>query len=272
ITALILLEYLEEFNKEIDNVKKNIDNPLEKGEKLFKLIAFKEAENILENLSKEGKNVNREKVLFYLARCKESSGKTSEALRIFQEIIFDNPKSEYAKYSNRRMFVIANNNNDEKIENLIKKNALLADDFDFSEFIDVKNNFETNINKNAPRENKDKTDVEFIDDSIKKAQAKLDKIKISDDKNKKPSKKYVNQFVAKYDKTGKKIKESFYNEDGNLEYFEIYEYDQKNGLKRILHYDSDKTLLYYHSYKYNSKGEKTTIQTYDASGKILEFF
>jgi len=280
VTAMILLEYLEDFNKEIMFVKNNSKDNIEKGEKLFKLIAFKEAENILDNLAKETQNKDKDKILFYLARCKEETGKTVDALKIYQRVILENPKSEYAKFSNRRMFIVVNSNPNDKLENLIIKNSNLINDNEFIEFTNVKNILKTQKKEKdvllEKFENENMTEegntIEFIDDSLKKVEEKIVSVKNDIKDNSKITKKYKNEFVYLYDKNGKKIKESYYNNLSILDYYEIYEYDKKGAIKKILHFNGKEELLYYHSYTYNEKGEKVSINTYDPFGKILEYY
>ncbi len=283
ITAMILLEYIEDFNKEILFIKKSDKTELEKGERLFKLIAFKEAETILENLAKDKESRDRDKILFYLARSKEESGKTNEAVKLFQKIIDSNPNSEYAKFSNRRMFLISNNIQDDSLESLVNKNSILTNDREFIEFSTLKENFKPNQKLlKEISSSKDKTKLQedselrdFITDSLKVVSDRLEKQKDKKndfDKKIVNSKKFKNEFVYFYNKQGKKIKEVYYNNIGVLEYYEIYEYDKRGTIKKILHFDSKDQLIYYHSYTYNQKGEKETINTYGPDGKILEYY
>lgn len=50
ITAAILLGYLEEFRKEVEKIKLSDENSIQKSEKLFKLIAYNEALDILDEI------------------------------------------------------------------------------------------------------------------------------------------------------------------------------------------------------------------------------
>jgi len=106
VTASILLEFLKKFSSEADIIKKMPDSP-EKMEKLFRLIAFNDSLEVLENINKKQKTENKAVLSFFKARCLESAGRAPEALAIYQDIITQNPSSEQAKFANRRILIIS---------------------------------------------------------------------------------------------------------------------------------------------------------------------
>ena len=106
VTASVLVEFLKKISSEADSVKKMPDSHI-KMEKLFRLIAFNDSLHVLENIKHKknsGKNIA---MLFFKARCLESTGKASEALEIYQAILMRSPSSEQAKYANRRIIMIS---------------------------------------------------------------------------------------------------------------------------------------------------------------------
>lgn len=106
VTASVLIEFLKKFSSEADAVKKMPDSHI-KMEKLFRLIAFNDSLHVLENIKAKKNSGRNIAMLFFEARCLESTGKTSEALEIYQDILMRSPSSEQAKYANRRIIMIS---------------------------------------------------------------------------------------------------------------------------------------------------------------------
>ncbi|MBN1699158.1 MAG: tetratricopeptide repeat protein [Spirochaetales bacterium] len=137
ITAAMLFRYLEEIMAEVKRVKESDESPLLKSEKLYKLIAFEEAIDILDKVTTEDKT-SSEKVEYLKARCYEESGRKEESVKLYQSIIQDNHESETAKLANRRILAVSvSEEESEKLRELsIKNNALIGDD-SFGDLLDT---------------------------------------------------------------------------------------------------------------------------------------
>lgn len=129
ITASILLGYLDEFVREAEIVKVMPDSP-EKGEKLFYLAAFRDSLAVIESIRKQGKQRFMESANFFKARCLESMGNPADALLYYQEIIQKNPRSQFARYANRRVFIISSKigDSDDSLELAVKNNRIIRDE------------------------------------------------------------------------------------------------------------------------------------------------
>ncbi len=105
ITAAILLNYIDNINSEISRVKKTPDS-IKKGEKLFRLVAFRESLGVLDRIQDNASDGEKINIKYYRARCLEELSKKDEAIDCYQEIISDSPKSEFAKNANRRIYLM----------------------------------------------------------------------------------------------------------------------------------------------------------------------
>lgn len=106
ITAVILLRYLTTFQKEYANLKnRNLDAVL-KSEKLYELMAFREALNILESIESEKKDNQPGKIQYYKARCYNALGQSEKSVNHYIELILNSPESYYSKLSKRRLYII----------------------------------------------------------------------------------------------------------------------------------------------------------------------
>ncbi|MBN2533731.1 MAG: tetratricopeptide repeat protein [Spirochaetales bacterium] len=148
ITAARLLRFIEELEAEVRKVKESDDSPLIKSEKLYKLIAFKEALEILDKVVEEDEKAS-DKVQYLRARCYEETGKKETSVTIYQDIV-DNSieekhyESETAKQANRRILLIsATEEEGEKIKELSIKNHELIADPDFQGLLDTAEKLET---------------------------------------------------------------------------------------------------------------------------------
>ncbi len=128
ITASVLLGYLEDIIRETERVRVMPDTP-EKGEKLFYLTAFRDSLSVIESIEKKGKINTPDSVIFFKARCLESTGNASEALVHYQEIITKNPHSQFAKSANRRIFLISTKVGDDSVSHklALKNNSIIRD-------------------------------------------------------------------------------------------------------------------------------------------------
>jgi hypothetical protein len=159
ITAARLLRFLEELEEEVRKVKESDDNPITKSEKLYKLIAFKEALEILDKVVEEEDGIS-DKVDYLRARCYEETGEKETSVQIYQDIIDDSIEqqeynSDIAKQANRRILLVSTTEEEgEKIKELSKKNNELISDPDFSELLNTATKLETAYKEEVRRINK----------------------------------------------------------------------------------------------------------------------
>ena len=139
ITATILLGYLDGFNRAQQHVLNSKDDPILRSQNLVNLLAYKQALTILETSEHAAKPEDRLRIKYFKARCFGGLGETEKAVNNYLEVITSSPASQYAKYSNRKLFVIGssgkNNNilkiskdlnvkiNDPVLTQMIKENA-----------------------------------------------------------------------------------------------------------------------------------------------------
>ena len=58
----------------------------------------------------------------------------------------------------------------------------------------------------------------------------------------------------------------YYNSQGGINYYNLYEYDKNNNLSKETRFSIDNTVLYYIEYKYNRKGELISYNKFGADG------
>lgn len=117
ITASLLLHYLNGFTKEQKRIIENELDSIEKGERLFKLMAYRKSIKILDKMLADSSKTEREKIYYILARSNEELGNTETALKKYMELILHSPDSLYAKQANRRMYLIGDNSCNDAIKN-----------------------------------------------------------------------------------------------------------------------------------------------------------
>ena len=76
--------------------------------------------------------------------------------------------------------------------------------------------------------------------------------------------KMSSYYTYEYDEKGNKIKETHYDREGQLEEYEIYEYDSDST--KITYYDPDGNVKQYSIYE---KGKSLKCTTYDADGNVI---
>jgi tetratricopeptide (TPR) repeat protein len=106
ITAVILLRYLDGFKLAREKVLSGDSDPLVISQKLVNLLAYKQALNVINDIERTAKPKDLPKIRYYKARCYTGLGKLSEALKTYSQVIADSPDSQYAKYSNRKLFLM----------------------------------------------------------------------------------------------------------------------------------------------------------------------
>jgi len=134
-TARILLSFLNEIRAEVNRIKNSSAGPGEKGEKLFKLMAYGEAVKLLDQ-AKPGNRREADKNRYYKARSLEESGEAKKSVEIYQDIIKNNPRSDYAKASNRRILTMsAADQNNNELRRLADRNNKTIRDPRYSDFV-----------------------------------------------------------------------------------------------------------------------------------------
>lgn len=125
ITATVLLMYLEGFKTAREHVIKSVADPLLRSQKLVNLLAYQQALDALDAAESSAKPGDLPIIKYYKARSYSGLGRTAKAVETHMSIITDHPNSEYAKMSNRRLFIMgtqAGGDND------LKKISVLMND------------------------------------------------------------------------------------------------------------------------------------------------
>ena len=144
VTAAVMLRYLEGFSTEIERVLATEKDSTEKGEKLYKLIAYKESYEVLKRIEGAAPPSEKKKIQFFKGRTLEEIGEAGRALEIYQQIIMDDPGSEYASSANRRIYLVGLVNHEgEKIKKLAVKNNKLIKDETLVKMVGVDSRFRT---------------------------------------------------------------------------------------------------------------------------------
>ena len=150
VTAAVMLRYLEGFRTEIERVLKTEKDSTEKGEKLYKLIAYTESYEVLRRVEKTASPSERDKIKFYKGRTLEELGESGKAVETYQQIIMDDPKSKYAQYSNRRIYLVGSVNIEgDKIKKLSMENNRLINDEILIKMADEDSKYHRKIEKSG---------------------------------------------------------------------------------------------------------------------------
>jgi len=168
VTAALLLRYMEGFRSEIERVVKSEKDSVEKGEKLYKLIAYRESLEVLNRVEKSVPPAEKTHIKYIKGRTLEEIGNTEKAVDVYQEIILEDTSSQYARDANRRIFVVGGlSAANMKVRELAVKNSLILGDETFQKLVEESDRF-------SPAE---KQDTVFIteqdgipDDDAEKAQ------------------------------------------------------------------------------------------------------
>ncbi len=106
VTATILLNYLKEVIDEQERVLNEEPNPIVRSKKLFNLLAYGKSLEILNGYKGKAKPSAQARILYYQARSYDELGLKEKSLDTYLKNIASNPDSKYAKYSNRRIYMI----------------------------------------------------------------------------------------------------------------------------------------------------------------------
>jgi len=135
-TALILLRYIEGFKSELDRILKYERDSTGKSEKLVRLLAYREALNVINKIEKTAPPADKPRILYLKGRCLENLSRKEKAIDTFQKIINENERSNYARLANRRIYISgALANNGEKVKNLAMGNNRVLKDTVFDRML-----------------------------------------------------------------------------------------------------------------------------------------
>lgn len=128
ITASVLLSYLNYSTIEKDKLLNSAVSQIDKAEKLYNLLIFKESLKIIQILEKNPQYKNTPRFLILRALCYNSVGNPEKASNIFLDLIERNPSSKYARFANRRLFLIGIRAGDDSFIKTVKRlNIYLKD-------------------------------------------------------------------------------------------------------------------------------------------------
>jgi tetratricopeptide (TPR) repeat protein len=144
ITALVLLRYLDGFRAAGQEVLEAETDSISKGRKLLYLLDYSRAHDVLEGLERSASPGDRPRIGYYMARCFAGMGEVSRAAEKFLEVIASSPSSEYARYSNRRLFIIGRRSGERNLVDIsVKLNSRLKDP-EFERMMRVKGDSQLN--------------------------------------------------------------------------------------------------------------------------------
>ncbi len=106
ITAALLLRYIDGFRREIDRIMSHETDSVEKGKKLYRLIAYRESLEVMKHIEESAGEKEAENIAFFKARALEELGRKNEAVKNYQKIIEMNSRSKLALSANRRIYIM----------------------------------------------------------------------------------------------------------------------------------------------------------------------
>jgi tetratricopeptide (TPR) repeat protein len=150
ITAALMLRYLETIQSEVSKVRESGDSGVVKSEKLYRLIAYNDAIEVLQKIVPQNKKEELQ-ISFLNARCLEETGKSEESVKLYQGIVLGDSGSDAAKMANRRLLIMASVDDEgENIKELAKKNNELIKDEEFDRMIETSDKVDANRDQLAP--------------------------------------------------------------------------------------------------------------------------
>ncbi len=106
ITASVLLRYLEGFKLARERVLSGGGSPLSRSQDLVALLSYEQALKILEEEEHKAGPGDITRIKYYKARCFTGIGRPEKAVENYIDVIASSPSSQFAKYSNRRLYLI----------------------------------------------------------------------------------------------------------------------------------------------------------------------
>lgn len=157
MTAMVLLKYLDGFEREINNIQENKTDQIEKSEKLYQLLAYSESLKILNEMEDQASPSLKSRIKYLRGRSQEELGQKEEALTSYQSIIQQDKNSPYARAANSRIFIAATREmGGEKIKELaMKNNETLKDEHfnkmaqEYQAFSQEAAEFESHLKENS---------------------------------------------------------------------------------------------------------------------------
>lgn len=213
VTAALLLRYIEGFRSEIELVVNSEKDSVEKGEKLYKLIAYRESLEVLNRVENSVPLSEKPRFKYLKGRTYEELGDTDRAVDIYQNIVMDDSSSTYARDANSRIFIIGGlGTGGAKIRELAMKNSEMLNDSAFDRLVEESEKYSAVESKSVER------DIKKEDNSIEEKSSSLVK------------EKKVEKMIRMVDdrmsiKSGRKVKPDtqpekrmvkIYTSDGNI--------------------------------------------------------
>jgi len=106
ITASILLTYLEGFNRAREIILLDKSHPVLKSRRLVNLLAYEQALKIIEEIENKASPGDLPSIQYFKARCYSGLGEPQKAVETYLKVVTSYPTSLYAKYSNRKLYMI----------------------------------------------------------------------------------------------------------------------------------------------------------------------
>jgi tetratricopeptide (TPR) repeat protein len=106
ITAAILSRYLEGFKLAREKVLRSNTDPILRSQDLVNLLAYGQALKILEEEERRASPGDIPRIKYFKARCFTGIGEPEKAAENYLDVIVSSPSSQYARYSNRKLFLI----------------------------------------------------------------------------------------------------------------------------------------------------------------------
>lgn len=79
-------------------------------------------------------------------------------------------------------------------------------------------------------------------------------------------------YSYEYDATGNMVKETWFNQDGTVYYWNTYEYNSYGEKSCVRHFDDYNGMMYYIEYEYNEQGQCNREIRYDRYGTEQSYF
>lgn len=106
ITASILIRYLEGFTLARERVLIAESDPVLKSRKLVSLLAYEQALKIINEIESKAAASDLPSIQYFKARCYSGLGEPEKAVENYLKVVTSSPGSPYAKYSNRKLYMI----------------------------------------------------------------------------------------------------------------------------------------------------------------------
>lgn len=106
LTAAILDKYLKGFISARERTLNEQSDSLVKGKKLLSLLAYEQALEIISQTEDKGSAGERAQIEYIKGRCYSGIGEPQKAVESYLKAISIEPTGEFAKYANRKLFLI----------------------------------------------------------------------------------------------------------------------------------------------------------------------